>query len=124
MNEIILNSSIRDRLIAQDRKASGLCPAQKLRSRSAQLRQGGRKTAAVRSRLGLQPLQDQTGFQTELRVSFTFSNSSNVVTLIIILLICFQRRIYESSHITNYNYNFKININKSSVKYLRGINFS
>jgi len=70
MDEITLNSSIRDRFKAQDRKPEWAVPFPEVAFWISTARAGGRKTAAVRSRLGLQPLQNQTGLQTALIVLF------------------------------------------------------
>jgi hypothetical protein len=76
MNENILDSSIRGRLKAQDRKASGLCPAQKLRSGSAQLgRVVGRQRRLGRG-LFCSHCRTKQGFKQNFVCLFTFSNTS------------------------------------------------
>ena len=52
----------------------------------------------------------------------SFSNISNAGTLITIFRSSFKIPTCECFKISSYN--FKINMNKNSVKYLKGINFS
>jgi hypothetical protein len=63
----------------------------------------------------------QRGFEGGPYIS-SFSNVSNAGTLITIFPSCFQIHICECFKISSYN--FKINMNKKSVKYLKGISFS
>jgi len=63
----------------------------------------------------------QSGFEGGSHIS-SFSNVSNAGTLITIFPSCFQIHICECFKISSYN--FKINMNMKSVKYLKGINFS
>jgi hypothetical protein len=78
--------------------------------------------AAATSRAGLLALQAREDLKYGFLYRFTFSNVSNVNILVTTLPSSFQS--YICKYFNFVSRNFEININKNSVKYLRGISSS